>query len=577
MKQLTRYFKGYYKELILGPVFKLAEAVLELFIPLLMANIIDIGIKNGDKAYIVTHGLRMLLLGAVGLCFALICQYFAAVCAQGFGRSLRKSLFRHVFGLSEAETGTLGINSLITRLTNDVNQVQTGVNMFIRLAVRAPFLAIGSVVMAIGINPEIGIIFLISTPLIVAVLYVIMRRSVPFYVEIQTKQDGIARLAGENLAGARVIRAFSKQESEMRQFNAASDALADAMMRVGKISMALNPITSVIVHVAIVAIIWFGGGMVNGGALTQGALLALVSYMTQTLLALIVLANLIVIFTKAIASAHRVCAVFDTECSMSMPEKSAATDENAPCIAFENVSFSYPHSGENALQNISFTLQKGETLGIIGGTGCGKSTLVKLLAREYDAGSGRVLLHGVDVKEMTAAALHAKIGLVPQTAMLLSGSVRDNLRLGAPQADDAALWQALATAQGKEFVEKMPDGLDTHIAEGGKNLSGGQKQRLTIARALVTQPEILVLDDAASALDYATDAALRKALKSTEKAMAVIFISQRAATLKHANHILVLEDGNAAGFGTHAQLLASCEIYREICASQGIARNEAIR
>ncbi|MEG0896607.1 MAG: ABC transporter ATP-binding protein [Ruthenibacterium sp.] len=574
MKQLTHYFKGYYKELILGPVFKLAEAILELFIPLLMANIIDIGIKNGDKTYIVTHGLWMLLLGAAGLCFALICQYFAAVCAQGFGGSLRKHLFRHVFSLSEAETGVIGTNSLITRLTNDVNQVQTGVNMFIRLAVRAPFLAIGSIVMALRINPRIGVIFLVSTPLIVAVLYLIMRRSVPYYTEIQTRQDGIARLAGENLAGARVIRAFSKQESEIEQFNDAGDALADAAIRVGKISMALSPLTSIIVNVAIVAIIWFGGGMVNTGTLAQGELLALVSYMTQTLLALVVLANLIVIFTKAIASAHRVCAVLDTKSSMKMPEKSASADKNAPCIAFENVSFAYPHSGENAVENISFTLEKGETLGIIGGTGCGKSTLIKLLSRTYDVTDGRILLDGVDVKDWTAAALHAKIGTVPQTAMLFSGTIRDNLCLGAPQAEDAALWQALAAAQGREFVEKMPDKLDSNIAEGGKNLSGGQKQRLTIARALAAKPEILILDDAASALDYATDAALRKALKNMPYKMTMLMISQRAATLKNANRILVLEDGNMVGFDTHAALLQSCEVYREICLSQGIVQSE---
>ena len=577
MKQLTRYFKGFYKELVLGPIFKLAEAILELFIPLLMANIIDIGIKNSDKMYIITHGFWMLLLGAIGLCFALICQYFAAVCAQGFGASLRKELFRHVFSLSQAETGVIGTNSLITRLTNDVNQVQTGVNMFIRLAVRAPFLAIGSIVMAIGINPKIGIIFLVSTPLIVAVLYVIMRCSVPFYAEIQAKQDGIAQLAGENLTGTRVIRAFSKQKSEIAQFDAAGDALAIATIRVGKISMALNPITSVIVNVAMIAIIWFGGGMVNVGTLAQGQLLALVSYMTQTLLALIVLANLIVVFTKAIASAQRVCAIFDTQNSMRTPEKSAKTHEYAPAIAFENVSFAYPHSGESAVEEIDFTLPKGKTLGIIGGTGCGKSTLVKLLSREYDVTKGRVLLEGVDVKKLSATDLHAKIGIVPQTAVLFSGTVRDNLSLGTQQASDATLWQALAVAQGKDFEKKMPNGLDTMLFEGGKNLSGGQKQRLTIARALVHAPQILVLDDAASALDYATDAALRKALQTMPQRLTTILISQRAASLKNAYRILVLEDGKMVGFDTHAALLQTCCIYREICKSQGIVQDEVLQ
>ena len=574
MKLLWQDFKGYTAQLILGPLFKLAEAVLELMIPLLMANIIDVGIKNGDVRYIVTHGIAMLGLGALGLCFAMICQYFAAVCAQGFGRSVRKRLFRHVFSLSQAEYGAVGTDSLITRLTNDVNQAQTGVNMFIRLAMRAPFLAIGSVVMAFTISPQIGLIFLIATPLICVVLAVIMRRSVPYYTRIQTQQDRIARLAGESLAGARVIRAFSRQDSEIEQFNAAGDSLAATTVHVGKISAMLSPITVVIVNLAIVLIIWFGGLYADTGVLQQGQIIALVNYMTQTLLALIVLANIVVVFTKAVASAGRIGEVLRLESSMCEPVRSTEEKEGASHIAFENVTFSYPNSGDTALEDISFTVQTGQTLGIIGGTGCGKSTLMHLLLRYYDATDGCVLVNGVNVKDYTLQALRAKIGLVPQTALLFAGTIRSNLQLGAPHATDEQLWAALETAQGADFVRSKPEGLDSLVEEGGKNLSGGQKQRITIARALVKQPQILILDDSASALDYATDAKLRTALRQQAQKMTVILISQRAATLQHATQILVLDEGIAVGLGTHAQLLQTCAIYREICATQGLVPQE---
>ncbi len=569
MKKLVKYFDGYHKQLVLGPLFKLLEAILELMIPLIMANIIDNGISSGDKAYIVSHGLMMLALGFVGLCFAITCQYFAAVCAQGFGRSLRRDLFRHVFSLSQSQYGQIGTDSLITRITNDVNQVQTGVNMAIRLATRAPFLAVGSIVMSFVISPQIGCIFLISTPIIVFVLYKIMKISVPLYTEIQKKQDGISRLAGENLAGARVVRAFSREDSEIQQFKDSGDALSDAAVRVGKISALLNPITYVTVNLAIVAIVWFGGIMADGGVLQQGQIIALVNYMTQTFLALVVLANLIVIFTKAVASANRVCEILEFEPAMHTPSKSK--EENGDtAVAFCGVSFAYNEAGDDALTDIDFAVKSGEMFGIIGGTGSGKTTIVNLILRYYDAVKGKVLVYGTDVKDYTSEDLNCKIGVVPQSAKLFSGTVRSNLMLGAQNADDAQLWNALSTAQGFEFVEKLPQGLDSPIEEMGKNLSGGQRQRLTIARALTKQPRILVLDDASSALDYATDFALRKALKTDTHAMTVIMISQRASALKDCDKILVLDDGVQVGLGTHEQLISSCGVYREICESQGI-------
>ena len=573
MKILFRYFDGYRRQLILGPVFKLTEAILELFVPLLMADIIDVGVKSGDAGYVVRRGLFMLGLGAVGLACALICQYFAAVCAQGFGRSLRRDLFRRVFGLSQAQFGAQGADSLITRLTSDVNQVQTGVNMFIRLAIRAPFLTVGSVVMAFTINPQIALIFLAATPLIVLVLYLVMSRSLPFYTGIQRGQDTVARLAGENLEGARVIRAFSRQNDEIAQFQKTGDDLSDLTIRVGRLSALLNPITSVIANLAIVGIVWWGANIAQAGGIAQGQVIAMVNYMTQTLLALIVLANLIVTFTKAIASAKRVSEVLAIESTMPQPEASAPAKPGAPRIAFDNVSFAYPDAGENAVEGISFALRPGQTLGIIGGTGCGKSTLVRLLTREYDVTGGAVRVDGVDVRDYTARDLRAKFGVVPQTARLFSGTVRSNLTLGAPDATDKTLWQALETAQGAEFVRGKPGGLDTPIEEGGKNLSGGQKQRLTIARALAKQPEILVLDDSASALDYATDAALRRALRERTAEMTVVMISQRASTIKNAGRILVLDDGRMCGYDTHEALLENCAVYREICRSQGIGQS----
>lgn len=575
MKRLFRYFDGYRKQLILGPIFKLTEAILELFVPLVMASIIDVGIANGDVRFIIGHGAVLLALGAVGLACALTCQYFAAVCAHGFGRSLRKDLYRHVFSLSEEQCGKIGTDSLITRLTNDVTQVQTGVNMFIRLAVRAPFLTIGSIVMAFTINAEIATIFLISTPLIILVLYLVTKKSLPQYTEIQKGQDAIARLAGENLEGARVIRAFSKQEDEIRDFRKAGDDLSAMTVRVGRLSALLNPVTSVIVNLAIAAIVWAGGRTAYSGGIEQGEIIALVNYMTQTLLALIVLANIIVVFTKALAGAKRISAVLETESSMQWTQENATAEQTADSIRFENVIFTYPNAGEKALEHLDFSLQKGQTLGIIGGTGCGKTTAARLLCRAYDVTEGAVLIDGVNVKEMRPDTLHQNISIVPQTARLFTGTVRSNLTLGSKEIKDEELWRALRIAQAAEFVQGKKGGLDEEVREGGKNFSGGQKQRLAIARAVAKNPQILILDDASSALDYATDAALRRALREETKEMTVVMISQRAAALEHADRILVLDDGCQCGFGTHEQLLKECSVYREICRSQGILQKEA--
>lgn len=573
MKIIAQNFKGHYKEIILGPLFKLLEAVLELLVPLVMADIIDVGVRSGDTFYILQRAGLMLLLAVLGAAAAMTCQYYAAVAGGHFGRSLRKQLYHHILHLSPVETEQFGAGRLITRLTNDVNQIQQGLNMAIRLGSRLPFLAIGSIVMALALNWRIGLIFLVSTPLVALILYLIMRRTVPRYADIQAQQDTLARLSGENLEGVRVIRAFSRQQQEKEEFDAQAASLSAITVRVGKISAALNPITSFIVNIAIVLIVWLGARFAFAGSVLPGEVIALISYMNQTLLALVVAANLIVLFTRAVASTRRVAAVLEVQPSVT-DGPGAAEVPGAVAIEFENVRFAYHKGAANALDGIDFSILPGQTVGVIGGTGSGKSTLASLLLRYYDVGEGRLLVDGVDVRQYTLHALRGKMGLVPQKAALLSGSIRHNLAIAAPDATDEEMWEALRVAQAADFVQKLPEGLDAMIEEGGKNLSGGQKQRLTIARALVRSPQILILDDAASALDYATDAALRRALKEKSKNAApftTIMVSQRAATIKNADRILVLDDGHLAGSGTHKELLQSNEVYREICASQGLA------
>ena len=573
MKTFLSHCKGYYKELTLGPLFKLLEAVLELFIPLLVSQIIDVGVANRDIHYVIRYGLLMLLFGASGFVMGITCQYYASKAAQGFGRSLRTVMFQHVLALSDKDTAGIGTNSLITRLTNDVNQVQTGVNMAIRLATRAPFLAIGSVIMAIAINWRIGMIFLISTPLIALALYFIMKKSIPFYRNIQRRQDNISGFAKENLEGVRVIRAFSRQDAEIEGFTRAGDDLADVTIFVGKISAVLNPLTYTIVNLTVIVILWMGADFAFHGNIESGQIIALVNYMNSTLLAMIVLANLIVLFTRAVASWGRINEVLQLTPSIwdgTFRSPAAAADAVENGIVFENVSFAYHKESAPALDNINFVILPETTVGIIGGTGSGKSTLAKLIMRFYDTTSGTVIIDGTAVTNYALDELHDKIGFVPQTASLFNGTIRQNLLLGKPDATDEDMWQALELAQGREFVENMPHRLDTQIREGGKNLSGGQKQRLTIARAIIKKPKFLIFDDSSSALDYATDTALRHSLATQIHDTTVLIISQRAASIMNSDQILVLDEGLLVGIGTHNELLKTCEVYQEICISQKV-------
>ena len=570
MFRIFGYLKYYKKEAILGPLCKLIEAIFELIVPLVMANIIDIGIANGDKRYVFSHGLLMVLLGVSGLLFAIVCQYFASKASQGVGTRLRNDMFKHIGELSYTEIDKIGTPSLITRITNDINQVQVAVAMLIRLVVRAPFLIIGSIVLSMMIDIKLSLVFLIAAPLVAIALYFIMTRSSRLYRIIQKKLDKISLITRENLSGVRVIRAFSKQKDQEERFDNANDDFLKSSIRVGKISALLNPITSAIINFGIIAIIWFGGIQVDSGSLMQGHIIAFVNYMTQILLALIVVANLVILFTKSSASAARINEVFDLIPSIKQGSIDKVTDINksTPKIEFKDVTFCYSGSSEPSLSNISIKIYPGETIGIIGGTGSGKSTFVNLIPRFYDVTQGEVLVDGINVKDYKFKTLRNKIGMVPQKAVLFSGTIMDNMRWGKENATLDEIKRAINIAQASDFIENSPEKYDTLIMQAGKNLSGGQKQRLTIARALVSNPEILILDDSASALDYATDAALRQALKYNTKNMTVIMVSQRATSIKHANKIIVLDDGIAVGIGTHDELLKTCEIYRDICGWQ---------
>lgn len=571
MLKLARYLKHYKKEVILGPIFKLVEAIFELIIPLVMANMIDVGVKNADRAYVLQMGGVMVLLAATGLACALICQYFAAKTSQGFGTELRNKLFAHIGALSHAEIDRFGTHSLVTRMTNDINQLQVAVAMMIRLAIRAPFLVIGATVMAMVIDFRMALIFVAAAGLIAVALYLIMSKSVPFYRTVQKLLDRVSLKTRENLAGVRVIRAFSRQESEQEQFRMASDELKDTSVRVGRIAALLNPVTYLIVNLGIVAVLWFGGGNVDTGYLEQGQMIALVQYMTQIMLALVVVANLVILFTKAGASGARVLEVLETEPSIREGTAEHGKDGRGgktPRVEFEHVYFSYGGTDRYALADINLKMMRGETVGVIGGTGAGKSTLVDLIPRFYDAGRGVVRVDGRDVREYALTMLRKEVGIVPQRALLFSGTVRDNMRWADDAATDGEIDRALRVAQAAAFVDAFPEGLDHWIEQGGKNLSGGQRQRLTIARALVGAPQILILDDSASALDFATDAALRAALREYSRDMTVVMVSQRAATLKHADQIVVMDEGQVAGVGTHSRLFETNEIYREICLSQ---------
>lgn len=571
MIRLRRFLKDYKKECIIGPICKLVEAILELFVPLVMAKIIDVGVKNGNSGYVIKMGGLLVLLAALGLSFALVCQYWASKASQGFGTKVRSALFAHINSLSHAELDKLGTPSLITRMTNDINQVQQSVAMSIRLLTRAPFIVAGALVMAMTINLKMSVIFFISALLIAVTLYFVMSKSIPIFTAMQKKLDKIGLISRENLSGNRVIRAFSKQKTEKERIDNATEDLAKTSIRVSRLSALLSPVTYAVTDLAIVAVVWFGAMNVNNGSgMLSGDIIALVNYLTQILLAMIVVANLVILLTKASASAKRIDDVFKTQ--PSVVEKNhdnikIFSDNDTPKIKFSDVSFTYG-DGADELSNISFEIKRGQTVGIIGGTGSGKSTLIGLIPRFYDVKSGSVSVDGVDVKEYPFLQLRGQMGIVPQQSVLFSGTVRDNMKWGNKNATDEEIIKALKIAQAYEFVSKLPKGLDSYVEQGGKNFSGGQKQRLCIARGIAANPKILILDDSFSALDFATDAALRKALKENTENMTVIILTQRCSTIRNADLILVMDDGELAGQGTHEELFDSCETYRDICLSQ---------
>ena len=577
MFKLIPYLKDFKKECFLGPLFKLLEAILELIVPLVMAKIIDIGVKSYDTSYIIKMGILIIILGIVGLGSALVCQYFAAKASQGFGTKLRNELFHHINSLSHSEIDNIGTPSLITRIINDVNQLQVAVAMAIRLGVRAPFIILGSAIMAMFINLKLSLIFFLSIPLIVLTLYLVMGKAVPLYRVIQKKLDKISLITRENLDGVRVVRAFSKQEVEKNRFNIAALDHSNTAIKVGKLSALLNPLTFMIMNFSIAFIVWFGGIGVNNGNFTQGEIIAFVNYMTQILLTLIVVANLVIIFTKASASATRVNEVLYTKSSIkeaSSSTKVQATNNSSKIIEFKNVSFSYNNSKQYSLENISLSINKGETIGIIGGTGSGKSTLVNLMPRFYESTEGEIFINGENIKNYSIKDLRNLFGIVPQKAVLFTGSLRENMKWANKNASDEEILMALDIAQCSDFVSNLKDGLDTAVLQGGKNFSGGQKQRLTIARALVGSPKIIILDDSSSALDFATDLKLRQALNTHAKEITTIIVSQRASSIKNSDKIVVLDDGKLAGIGTHEELLENSEVYKEICLSQ-LTREEA--
>lgn len=568
MKRLGVYLKPYTLESILGPLFKLLEALLELLVPLVVADIIDTGIGAGDSGFIVKRCLLLIGLGLLGLASSVTAQYFAAKAAIGFTASVRHALFGKVQSLSYAELDKLGTSTLMTRMTSDMNQVQTGLNLALRLLLRSPFVVFGAMIMAFTIDVKSAWVFAVIIPLLFAVVFGIMFSCIPLYKKVQGRLDGVLGAAKENLAGVRVIRAFGKERQEVESFEEKSGQLLSSQLFVGKISALLNPVTYVMINLAIIAVLRVGGGQVYKGILTQGQVLALYNYMSQILVELIKMANLILSMTKATASAKRVAAILALESSLDVPQENPEEPKAAPAVEFDGVTFTYPTGGAPALSDISFTLEHGKTLGIIGGTGSGKSTLIGLIPRFYDVQEGCVKVDGCDVRQYPLETLRRKIGLVPQKALLFKGTIRKNLLWGDENAADDAIYDALKAAQAQEVVDGKPEGLDYEVETGGRNFSGGQRQRLTIARALVRKPEVLILDDSASALDFATDAALRHALRELPWKPAVVIISQRTASIRFADEILVLDDGKLAGRGTHEELLQTCDVYREIYESQ---------
>lgn len=574
MKSLMKYLKDYKKECVLSPLFKLLEATFELFVPLVMAAVIDKGIGHADKPYIVKMCLVLIALGIIGLVCSITAQFFAAKAAVGFATKLRHALFGHIQSLSFSEIDTLGTSTLITRMTSDVNQVQNGVNLVLRLLLRSPFVVVGAMVMAFTIDVKAALIFVVAIPLLCIVVFAIMFVSIPLYKKVQAGLDRVLLGTRENLTGVRVIRAFNKEKDEVERFNESNAALTKIQMYVGRISALMNPITYIIINGGIVALIYVGAIRVDSGAISQGQVVALVNYMSQILVEVVKVANLIISCTKALASANRIESIFDVKASVCDKTEVMLGDNSSEyAVEFNNVYLKYKDAGEDALSNIDFKVKHGETVGIIGGTGCGKSSIVNLIPRFYDATGGEVKVNGVNVKDQPVEKLRDIVGMVMQKAVLFKGTIRDNMKWGNENATDAEIYEALDISQSREFVEQKPDKLDEMIEQGGKNLSGGQKQRLTIARALVKKPQILILDDSASALDFATDAKLRKAIASMEGKMTVFIVSQRTSSIQHADKIVVLDDGQIVMIGTHEELLEKCEEYREIHYSQ-ISKDE---
>ncbi len=569
MWKLLIYLKDYKKETVLGPLFKLLEASFELMVPLVMASIIDVGIDNKDTKYVLLMGGVLLLLAVVGLASSLTAQYFAAKAAVGFAAKLKSALFRHIETFSYSEMDRLGSTSLITRMTSDMNQVQSGVNLVLRLFLLSPFIVFGAMIMAFTIDVKAALIFVVAIPLLSIVVFGVMLVSIPLFKKVQAGLDRVLGITRENLTGVRVIRAFRKEGEETEEFERANLDLNRVQMFVGRISALMNPFTYVIINGATIVLIWTGAVRVEGGLITQGAVVALVNYMSQILVELVKLANLIITVTKAIACGNRIQDVFEIHTSLpDSAEKDVASGAGEKAVVFEHVGLKYQESSEESLTDVSFVAKKGEVIGIIGGTGSGKTSLVNLIPRFYDITSGKLCIDGEEIGQYPLTQLREKIGIVPQRAVLFYGTIRSNMQWGRPEATDEEIWEALSAAQAADFVRAKEGGLDALVEQGGKNFSGGQRQRLTIARALVKKPEILILDDSASALDYATDAALREGIREKMRGTTVFIVSQRTSSILHADHIIVLDDGEVAGTGTHEELLADCEVYREIYESQ---------
>ena len=573
MKRLMMYLKDYKKESILAPLFKLLEAFFELLVPLVMANIIDYGISNRNMGYIGKMGLLLLLLGVVGLASSITAQFFAAKAAVGFSTKLRQALFDHIEDLSFTDIDKAGTSTMITRMTSDVNQVQSGINMTLRLFLRSPIIVFGAMIMAFTIDVKCALIFVVAIPLLSVVVFGIILSTIPMYKKVQSKLDQVLGITRENLTGVRVIRAFHQEAKEADRFRENNEALSAMQIFVGKISACMNPVTYIIVNGAIIALIYTGAVQVNIGNLSQGEVVAIINYMNQILVELVKLANLIVTMTKALACAERVASVFDIGADAAyvgaQDQKLAdKVDKSAPFLDFKHVSLTYQGAGAPTLQDMNFTVNRGDTVGIIGGTGSGKTSLVNLIPGFYPATEGKILLEGRDIRTMSDEELRGRIGVVPQKAVLFKGTIRSNLQWGKPDATEEEMWKALELAQASEVVDGKPGKLDATVAQNGKNFSGGQRQRLTIARALVRNPEILILDDSASALDYATDAKLRAAIRTLEDKTTTFIVSQRASTIRHADKIIVLDDGEIAGMGTHDELLKDCTVYQEIYYSQ---------